>query len=459
MLKIKQHFFRTFIFIFILVLISIFCVIYFFIKDIYLLEVRNSLKQNISFFTINLKDIEDINLIVKEIKKTSHIRVTIINNNGKVLIDSHEDKDIMDNHLLRPEIIEATNNIWGYSIRFSKTLKKDLLYVVKKISFNDDILYIRMADYIKVLEEKFLKLSIQITTIFTFFFLIALFLIYKINRKIEDEINNIIYIIQNIKEKNYTTIKSSKYIKEFFSISTLLNEISILLSNRQNEIDKYTTNLKLSNTQKDDIISAISHEIKNPLAIINGYTQTILEDNSLNNNMRKEFLLKIYKNSNKVSNIIDRLRLTIKLEDTTINSTYKKYSIKKLLNNVCEDLRIEYKNRKIILKGDDVVLKVDDTLFSIALTNLIENGLKYSKDYIEIKLSKNDIKIIDKGIGIEEKYIDNITTKFYRVQKNSWNNSLGLGLFLVKTIIKLHKFDLQIESKLNIGSIFIIKFK
>ena len=70
-----------------------------------------------------------------------------------------------------------------------------------------------------------------------------------------------------------------------------------------------------------------------------------------------------------------------------------------------------------------------------------------------------EIEWLESTAEISKEDINKITTKFYRVQKNSWNNSLGLGLFLVKNIIKLHKFDLQIESKLDIGSKFIIKIK
>jgi signal transduction histidine kinase len=96
---------------------------------------------------------------------------------------------------------------------------------------------------------------------------------------------------------------------------------------------------------------------------------------------------------------------------------------------------------------------------SIALGNLIENALKYSEDKVTIELTPEDIKVIDMGIGIDSKELEKIKNKFYRVSKNNWNNSLGLGLFIVLKILRLHHFDLQIESELNFGSKFIVKFK
>jgi signal transduction histidine kinase len=73
-------------------------------------------------------------------------------------------------------------------------------------------------------------------------------------------------------------------------------------------------------------------------------------------------------------------------------------------------------------------------------------------------VSDKNLEVKDSGIGISEKDLKNITEKFYRVQQQRWNNSLGLGLFLVNKIINLHHFTLNISSKINEGSTFSISF-
>lgn len=162
---------------------------------------------------------------------------------------------------------------------------------------------------------------------------------------------------------------------------------------------------------------------------------------------------------NKMSALIDRLRLSLKLEENKQEGFFKSCSIKKLCQEIIGDLKQKYKNREIFIEGEDITLNVDETLMSIAVGNLIENALKYSEDNVIIELTQDDIKVIDMGIGIEPKELEKIKNKFYRVSKNNWNNSLGLGLFIVLKILRLHHFDLQIESELNFGSKFIIKFK
>jgi len=458
LLKIHQHFFRSFIFIFIAILIGTGISSYFWIKSIYIEQSEKNLSQNIDSLSASLVDLTDITRIVKRIKENTGLRITIVSKDGTVIEDSDEDKNSMENHINRVEIIHAQFEGLGKSIRFSKTIQKDLLYIAKKITLNEQTIYIRMSDYIDLLQDKFLKLSLQITAIFALFFLLALFITYKISKKIEKETDDVASFLENITKKNYRTSIPSKYTQEFFTITNLLNTVSNTLLKREKQKEKHTAKLKLANKQKDEIISAISHEFKNPIAIISGYSETILNDPDLPLAMKEKFLKKIYSNSNKMSQIIDRLRLTIKLEEGNQEGLYTKCSLKKITKELISDLKSKYKDREIIIKGKDISLTIDETLFTIALGNLIENALKYSEDEVVVEISDQDIRITDKGIGIGEKEIEKITNKFYRVSKNDWNNSLGLGLFIVQSILGLHKFKLQIQSDLQIGSTFIIKF-
>ena len=174
--------------------------------------------------------------------------------------------------------------------------------------------------------------------------------------------------------------------------------------------------------------------------------------------IKMKFLSKIHTNAIKMSQIIDKLRLTLKLEEGKQELQLIACSMKRLVENCVSDLNDKYKNREILISGDDITLKVDETLISMAISNLIENALKYSEDEVVVNISSNSICIIDRGIGIEEKELANINQKFYRISNNGWNNSLGLGLFIVKSILVLHNFSLEITSEFKKGSQFCIKY-
>lgn len=453
-----QLFLRTFILIFLAILFIITVVTYYWSKSIYLEQVEKNLSQNIDSISVVLNDLLHIENSVQQLKAKTNLRITIIDQNGKVLAESDKDKDSMENHSNRYEIIHAKYEGYGKIIRYSNTVKKEMLYVAKKVVINDRIYYIRMADYLNVINENFLSLTFQVIPLFALFLLIAFFASYLISKRIQTQTDNILSFLVKLTKKEEVTYIESSYIEEFDKIARLLKKVAMRLSKKDKQKAKQTAKLKLANRQKDEIISAISHEFKNPIAIVSGYCETILNDDDLPEAMKNKFLNKIYNNSIKMSNLIDRLRLALKLDEGKEEATFKPTEIKRMCEDVSHDLQESYNNREIIVQGEKLKLNVDDALMSIAISNLIENALKYSEDKVIVTVEPDCIKILDEGIGISEEEVSKITKKFYRVSKNGWNNSLGLGLNIVLNILNIHKFSLDINSQLGQGSEFIIKF-
>ncbi|MDQ7068212.1 MAG: HAMP domain-containing sensor histidine kinase [Sulfurimonas sp.] len=179
----------------------------------------------------------------------------------------------------------------------------------------------------------------------------------------------------------------------------------------------------------------------------------------INPNIRQKFIEKIYKNGTRLSELIDTLRLSSKLDSGLQELSYKTINLHDLIHETVENIKLSYPKREIIIQGDkDITIKADASLFSIVITNLIENAFKYSEDEVVVTFTKERFNVIDTGIGISARNLDNITNKFYRVNKNTWNNSLGLGLFIVSNILALHNFSLKIQSEENQGSMFSVRF-
>lgn len=461
MLKIHQLFLRTYITIFAAILITLTLVTYFWAKNLYINQIEKNLIQNIDTLSIllkNFKNIENIKSIVKDLHSELNLRITIIDEKGNVIAESDKDLSEIKNHSNRVEIIQARNVGLGKDTRKSETIKKDLLYIAKKITLNDSTYFVRMADYTNKITDNFAKLTLEIFMYITFFLIIAFLATYFISLRIKKETDNVLYFLTQLTNKKTSFPLKSTYTYEFYKITKLLNKVAVKLSKKEKQKAKQTAKLKLANRQKDEIISAISHEFKNPIAIISGYSESILNDEKMPLIMKNKFLNKIYNNANKMSHIIDKLRLTLKLEEGKQELLLIPCSMKKLIENCISDLKDKYKNREIILQGEDINLKVDETLISMAISNLIENALKYSEHEVIVNIGENSICVIDKGIGIEQKELENINQKFYRISNNGWNNSLGLGLFIVQSILNLHHFSLEITSEIKKGSQFCIKY-
>ena len=461
MLKIHQLFLRTYLAIFVAILITVTLSTYFWAKNLYLNQVEKNLIQNIDILSVILEDTKDINSIkdiIKDLSKKLNLRISIINENGEVVAESHKNIEDIKNHSNRVEIIEARNIGLGKDTRVSETLNKDLIYIAKKVSFNEEIYYLRMADYTNKITDNFKKLTFEIFIYISFFLIIAFISTYFISIKIQRETDSILYFLKEITNKKKPIFLQSNYTFEFYKIAKLLNKVAKKLSKKDEIKAKHTAKLTLANRQKDDIISAISHEFKNPIAIISGYSQTLIEDENLSPTLKIKFLNKILSNSNKMSQIVDKLRLTLKLQDNNHKLILNKVSIKKIVENSISDLKIKYKNREIKVLGVDKEINADEILIGIAISNLIENSLKYSQEDVIIEINENSISITDKGIGISQENLENIFKKYYRATSNNWNNSLGLGLFIVKSILNVHNFKLEINSKIGNGSTFKIYY-
>ncbi len=459
MKKFHQIVLQKFLLLFIALFLIVGAIVYYWIYEFYLNSSKAALKQDTELVALLITKNTNLDKLAQQIKNKLHLRLTIINNDGTVLAESDRDKKTMENHKYRIEIMQANKETYGYALRHSHTINKDLQYVARKYTKNGESFYIRLAREAKGIRASMLNLGLKIAAVLILFFLAVFSMTYKINTQIQYETNKIVNFLKALTKKKKNTYIKSDYSQEFAHITNLLTKVSQILVKKEKQKTKYTQKLQKLNSQKDDIISAISHEFKNPIAVVNGYAQTLLDDDNINPSIRKKFLTKIYNNGTKLSELIDTLRLSMKLDGGHQNINMQETNLYDLILESAQNLQLNYKYRKVVIKGDKTLkINVDATLFSIVITNLIENAFKYSEDEVIVDIQENSIQIIDTGIGISQKDLENITNKFYRVQNNRWDNSLGLGLFLVNNIISLHNFKLIIKSQINKGSSFIIEF-
>lgn len=212
--------------------------------------------------------------------------------------------------------------------------------------------------------------------------------------------------------------------------------------------------IKLKNRQRNDMISALAHEFRNPIAAIMGYATTLEEDHDMPLALRDRFMTKIYNNSQKIENLLARLILWNKFESGEASLHMSRFDLFTLASECRQSLFEKYTNRSIVIEGEHRIVNADRTLLEIVLKNLMENALKYSKGEVKVAIEQNFIEVIDKGVGISAKDIEKVTKKFYRSGEHSWDNSMGLGLAIVKQILSMHHTNLEIKSEEEKGSVF-----
>jgi len=458
-LKFHQIILKKILTLFLALFVVVGAIVYYWSYEFYIDETKEALRQDIELLSLQIDPKTDFDKLAAEIKNSLGLRMTVIAEDGSIIAESHKDKNKMENHRYRDEIMQALKDGYGYKIRHSKTLDKTLLYVVKKVDFNHTTLYLRLAKEIKGIQAQIVNLGLKIFAVILLFLLTLLFATYKIHKELEHEVNKIVLFLKSLTKNKKSTYIKSDYSEEFAYVTNLLTKVAQIIVKKEKKKSKFTQKLQEANQQKDDIISAISHEFKNPIAVINGYSQTLLEDGNINPNIQNKFLEKIHKNGIKLSELIDKLRLSIKLDSGAQNLSLQEINLYQLVQECVENIKINYHNRETLISGEkNLVLQADKTLLSIVISNLIENAYKYSEDEVHIHITQESLAVIDTGVGISKKDLQNITQKFYRAHTNRWNNSLGLGLFLVNNILKLHNFKLIVKSKQNEGSTFSVIF-
>ncbi len=283
---------------------------------------------------------------------------------------------------------------------------------------------------------------------------ITLYFVYSMVLEIKKELRLLEKYLSGIDNINDREGKTDYITKEFENINVKLIYLLRKIKKRDKKKRKYTAKIKLKNRQRSDMLSAIAHEFRNPIASIMGYAQTLNDDDDIPPNLRKKFLHKIYNNGDKIEELLSRLLLWNRFESGEQKLQLNKFDIQLLIKDVALNLEDKYKTRQIIVSKTPLIIKADKALMEIVIKNLIENALKYSDEPVVIEIEDREIKIIDKGVGISDENIDKVTKKFFRTDEHSWDNSMGLGLAIVKQILKLHDVTLKIESKEHYGSTF-----
>ncbi|MCZ6157649.1 sensor histidine kinase [Campylobacter ureolyticus] len=342
--------------------------------------------------------------------------------------------------------------------------KTDFDYIDKKpIIYEASSVKIANKSYIIVvatnLENSYINLKNLFLKLFLIFtvFLILTYLINRIFSKIiGKEIVKINFFLDKISKKDYSFNISNSFIKEIDLIYKKLNQVKIDIIKLDKKLNQKAAKIRLKNTQLEGILSAISHEFKNPVAIIKASSDTLKNDPLMSEEFKNKFIEKIIKNSQKIVNLVDKIKLSFTQKEITLN--INEFSLKEIAKDVKNELLEKYKDRNILISGNDTLIKADKILIKQVILNLSENALKYSNDEIILQINEHSFFVKDKGIGIEEENLNLITKRYFRISKNNWDNSLGLGLYIVKQILKIHNFNFIIKSEFGKGSTFGFEF-
>lgn len=308
------------------------------------------------------------------------------------------------------------------------------------------------------LKEEFTKKLIINISVFVIISTIFIIIIIAKEHKNKKNLNDIISYLKELNRGNYNL---NIDLNKEGELSILKNEIyttTVMLREQAEKELQDKINLK-------DSLTNISHQLKTPLTSISLLVDNLL-DEEIDTNTQKEFLLDIKNQIESINYLIIVLLKLSRFDANVVTFKEEKINVKNLLIDILKHIDIirEVKNIDIHITGDNASTLIGDYKWEYeAISNILKNCLEYTPEnkniYIKYRETNmyTEIIIEDEGPGMSKNEKNKIFERFYK-GNNSNSNNFGIGLSLAKEIINKDNGKIKVESELNKGTTFKIRY-
>lgn len=395
------------------------------------------LKDTGYFESVNIdKDVIDLSTDIKE------LRVTWIDRDGKVLYDNDTSSELLNNHIDRPEIIEAFSTGEGEAVRRSDTMNKSTFYYAVLLN-NGTVL--RVASSARSLWSIFLSAVPIIVPIVLVIIAICIFISRLLTKKLLEPV-----------EKMAEDLDNADYDVPYKELEPLAKTLRT-----------QHTDIIAAAKVRQDFTANVSHELKTPLTAISGYAQ-LLEGDMVEQDKRNHIYGEIKKNADRLLVLINDIIRLSELDRQSYAPSFETFDLYEAANECMEVLAISARQRgvNISVEGESVEIYADKGMIKELIENLASNAIRYNNQggNVLITVTKREEKptliVKDNGIGIPDNDIDRVFERFYRVDKSrsKATGGTGLGLAIVKHIIEIHDAVIELDSTLGVGTTVVVTF-
>ena len=232
--------------------------------------------------------------------------------------------------------------------------------------------------------------------------------------------------------------------------------------------NKMVNRMKILDESRQEFVSNVSHELKTPLTSMKVLADSLVGQQGVPEELYQEFMSDITAEIDRENKIITDLLSLVKMDKKAADVNITHMDINQLLEDILKRLRPIADKRNIDLILDcfrPVDADVDEVKFTLAISNLVENGIKYNVDdgWVRVSLDADHkyfyITVADSGMGIPEDSIERIFERFYRVDKSHSKEigGTGLGLAITKSSIAMHHGTIKVFSKEGEGTTFSVR--
>lgn len=269
--------------------------------------------------------------------------------------------------------------------------------------------------------------------------------------------------------------------KPFSKITKSLEEVQGAVMEQEISIPDYTETqllseaynqmlkrMKMQEDSRQEFVSNVSHELKTPITSMKVLADSLLAQDDVPVELYKEFMGDIAEEIDRENKIISDLLSLVKMDRKSSDVHIQETNINQLIELILKRLRpiAAKRNIELVLESfKPVIAEVDETKLTLALSNLVENGIKYNREngWVHVSLNVDNryfyVKVEDSGMGIPEEAQEHIFERFYRVDKSHSREigGTGLGLAITRSAVLMHHGAIKVYSKEEEGTTFTVR--
>lgn len=370
------------------------------------------------------------------------LRITLIGSEGEVLYESLLNKDEMDNHNERPEIIEAREKGEVEAIRYSATSGTHTFYYAERLQ-NGNVLRIG-RDSVSVNRIMVNTLVIVLVIALCILF-VCMGISHYLTKKLVEPIEKLATNIMLVDENNVY-----EEIRPF--VNTIKEQHVNIINNAQ---------------LRQEFTANVSHELKTPLTAISGYAE-LIGNGMTGKEDTIRFSNEIHSNANRLLSLINDIIKLSELDEADHQMEMERIDLYKLAENCVQMMQVtaEKQGIRLTLQGESTMAMANKRLMDEVFYNLCSNAIRYNKPggSVTVTVGTKDerpfLSVADTGIGIPKECQERVFERFYRVDKSRSKSTggTGLGLAIVKHIVAQHNAALHLDSELDEGTTIEIVF-
>ena len=381
--------------------------------------------------------------------ESKDLRVTLVKPDGTVLFDNmSKDFRHFANHAKREEIAEALKVGQGTSVeRQSKTLKQDYFYVASY--FPKAQLIVRTA----LPYNNDLAKSLQADQHYIWFAIAAIILLTVVLYRFTYRLG------KNVSKLTIFAYKADH--NESLEVEDLANfpddELGEIAERIIKMYKRVQTTRKEQDILKRQLTQNIAHELKTPVASIQGYLETILDNPHINEQTKEQFLQRCYAQSERLTSLLHDISTLNRLDDGSDMIDFEAVDITQMVADITKETALVRQERKMTFDNqlpERIVVKGNRSLLYSVFRNLTDNAIAYAGEgrtiTLEAKEQGNKWHFIfrDNGQGVPPEHLARLFERFYRVDKGRSRKmgGTGLGLAIVKNAVLLHGGTIRVSN-------------